>query len=173
MQGAKVAKLLIGVCTAGSLALGAGPAFAATTESKAPEPANAPAAATPAPAKASAEKGASEYKAEQKAEKAPAAKAKGEKEAAADRTVRGEVTAVEATAKTLSVKTMRNKKEETIGVEVPDAVKITQGKAVKTLADIKVGDRVWMKYDRMSDKLVADQIHILPQQKMAAKKKTS
>jgi hypothetical protein len=112
-------------------------------------------------------------KAEGKAEKAQGTQEKGEKEMAADRTVRGEVTAVETIAKTLSVKTMRNKKEETIGVDIPDAVKITEGKAAKTLADIKVGDRVWMKYDRMSDKLVADEIHILPPQKMAAKKKSS
>ena len=92
---------------------------------------------------------------------------------AADRIVRGEVTAVETTAKTLTVKTMRNKKEDIIGVEVPDTVKITEGKAAKTLADIKVGDRVWMKYDRMSNKLVADEIHILPPQKTAATKKSS
>jgi Cu/Ag efflux protein CusF len=141
MRGVKAAKVLMGVLTAGSLALGAGLALAATTESKAPEPAKAPAVAAPvAPAKASGEK---------------------------------EVTAVETTAKTLTIKTMRNKKEDIIGVDVPDTVKITQGKAPKTLADIKVGDHVWMKYDRMSDKLVADQIHILPAQKAAAKKKSS
>lgn len=174
MRGTKVAKTVIGVWTAGSLALAAGLALAATTESKTPEVAKAPAVAAPAaPAKASGEKATQETKAEQKAEKAQAARGKGEKEVAADRTVRGEVTAVETTAKTLTVKTMRNKKEDIIGVDVPDAVKITQGKAAKTLADIKVGDHVWMKYDRMSDKLVADTIHILPPQKMAAKKKSS
>ncbi len=173
MRGTKVAKVLIGVCTAGSLALGAGLALAATTESKTPEPAKAPAVAAPAaPANASGGTEAKEYKTEPKAEKASAAKGNTEKEMAADRTVRGQVAAVEATAKTLSVKTMRNKKEETVGVEVPDTVKITQGKAVKTLADIKVGDRVWMKYDRMSGKLVADQIRILPHQKMAATNKS-
>ena len=174
MRGAKVAKVVIGVWTAGSLALAAGLALAATTETKTPEAAKAPAVSAPAaPAKASGEKEAQETKAEQKAEKARVAKDKGEKEVAADRTVRGEVMAVESTAKTLSVKTMRNKKEDIIGVEVPDTVKITQGKAVKTLADIKVGDYVLMKYDRMSDKLVADTIHILPPQKMAPKKKSS
>ncbi len=172
MRRVRVAQLLIGVCTAGSLALATGLAMAATTESKTPEPAKTPAVAAPAaPANASGAKEAQEYKAEPKAEKAPMAKGKAEKEVAADRIVRGEVTAVEATAKTLSVKTMRNKKEETVGVEVPETVKITQGKAAKTLADIKVGDRVWMKYDRMSDKLVADQIRILPHQKMAATNK--
>jgi hypothetical protein len=139
-----------------------------------PEPAKTPAVSAPAAAaKVSGEKEAQETKAEQKAEKAQAKKEKSEKEVAADRSVRGEVAAVELAAKTLTLKTMRNKKEDIVGVEVPDAVKITQGKAAKTLADIKVGDHVWMKYDRMSDKLVADQIHILPAQKAAAKKKSS
>ena len=171
MRGEKVAKVLIGVLTAGSLALGAGLALAATTESKTPETAKSPAAT--APASASAEKEATETKAEQKAEKARVATEKGEKEVAGDRTVRGEVTAVEITAKTLTVKTMRNKKAETVGVDVPDMVKITEGKAAKTLADVKIGDHVWMKYDRTSSKLVADEIHILPPQKSAAKKKSS
>jgi Cu/Ag efflux protein CusF len=174
MRGVKVVKVLVGVLTAGSLALGAGLALAATTESKVPEPAKTPAVAAPAaPAKVSGEKEAQETKAEQKAEKAQASKEKSEKEVAADRSVRGEVTAVEVAAKTLTVKTMRNKKEDIIGVEVPDAVKVTQGKAAKTLADIKVGDHVWMKYDRMSNKLVADEIHILPPQKTGAAKKKS
>jgi hypothetical protein len=173
MYGEKLTKALIAVCVAGSVALGAGLALAATTtESKAPEPVKATAAPA-APAKAPGEKEAQESTAEQKAEKASVATGKAEKEVAADRTVQGEVTAVETAAKTLSVKTMRNKKEEIIGVEVPDTVKITQGKTAKTLSDIKVGERVWMKYDRMSDKLVADQIHILPPQKTAAKKKSS
>jgi hypothetical protein len=172
MRGEKLTKALIAVCVAGSVALGTGLALAATTESKAPEPAKA-AAMPAAPAKASGEKEAQEPKAEQKAEKASTATGKAEKEVAADRTVKGQVTAVEIAAKTLSVKTMRNKKEEIIGVEVPDTVKITQGKTAKTLSDIKVGEHVWMKYDRMSDKLVADQIHILPPEKAAAKKKSS
>jgi hypothetical protein len=168
MRGVNVAKALVGVIAAGSLTLGASLALAASTESKPSEP-----VATPAVGETSAAPAAKQTKAEPKAEKAQGAQEKREKEMAADRTVRGEVTAVESTAKILSVKTMRNKKEEIVGVDVPDTVKITEGKAVKTLADIKVGNRVWMKYDRMSDKLVADEIHILPPQKTAAKKKSS
>ncbi len=174
MQEVKWTKVLVALFAAGSLALATGLALAATTESKTPEPGKAPAVAAPAaPAKASGEKEAQEYKAGQKAEKAEVAQGKGEKEVAADRTVRGEVTAVETTAKTLTVKAMRNKKEETIGVEVPDTVKITQGKTARTLSDVKVGEHVWMKYDRMNDKLVADTIHIVPSQKMAPNKKSS
>lgn len=173
MQMEKVTQLLIGAWAAGSLVLASGLAVAAT-QSATPESGGTPAAVAPAaPVKEPAAKEAQQSKPEQKTEKAPTAKRKAEKEVAADRIVRGEVTAVETTAKTLTVKTMRNKKEDIIGVDVPDSVKITQGKAARTLADIKVGDRVWMKYDRMSDKLVADQIRILPHQKMAANQKKS
>jgi len=145
MRGTQV---LLALLAAGSLTLGAGLALAASTESKAPEGSKTPAVS-----------------------KAPATA--GEKEAAVDRIVRGEVTAVETGAKTLTVKAMRGKEVETVAVEVPDTAKIHQGKATKVLADIKVGDRVWMKYDRMSDKLVADQIRILKPVPMASKSETS
>jgi len=156
---------------AGALALGAGVTLAATGESKAPEASKAPAVSN-APATPGNQE-AKETKAVQQSEKAQATREKGEKEAAVDRIVRGEVTAVEATAKTLTVKAMRGKEAETVGVEVPDTAKITQRKATKTLADIKVGDRVWMKYDRKSDKLVADQIHILKSAPTVAKSESS
>ena len=143
-------KMLVAMLSIGSLTLGAGLALAATTETKAPEMGKAPAVTA-----------------------APAAKmetaAKGEKEVGPDRTVRGEVTAVEIPGKTLTVKTMKGKKAETVGVEIPETAKITEGKATKTLADIKVGDRVWMKYDRMTDKLVADQVRVLKPTHKAAK----
>jgi Cu/Ag efflux protein CusF len=147
MRGTKV---LMALLAAGALTLGAGVTLAATGQEKTPEPAKAPAVS-----------------------KATPTSKKGEKEVAVDRIVRGEVTAVESGAKTLTVKVMRGKKAETIGVDVPDTAKITQGKAAKTLGDIKVGDRVWMKYDRMSNKLVADQIRILKSAPMAAKTESS
>lgn len=168
MRGAKVVMAML---AAGALALGAGVTLAATGESKTPEPPKTP-AVSKAPATA-AEQEAKETKAVQQGEKARAAREGKEKETAVDRIVRGEVTAVETTAKTLTVKAMRGKEAETIGVDVPDTARITQGKATKTLADIKVGDRVWMKYDRMSDKLVADQIRILKSTPMAAKSESS
>ncbi len=143
-------KMVMAMLAAGSLALGGSVALAATSESRAPE--------------------ASKTTEASKATPAPVAK---EKETAPDRIVRGEVTSVDAGAKTLTVKALRSKETETVGVEVPDTVKITQGKMTKTLGDIKVGDRVWMKYDRMSDKLVADQIRILKSGPMAAKGETS
>ena len=167
MRGAKV---LMAVLAAGSLTLGAGLALAATAETNAPETAKTPAvskATTPG------ENEAKETKALQRPEKPRATREKGEKETAVVRIVRGEVTAVESTAKTLTVKAMRGKEAETIGVEVPDTAKITQGKATKTLVDIKIGDRVWMKNDRKSNKLVADQIRILKSAPMSARSETS
>ncbi len=84
--------------------------------------------------------------------------------------VRGEVTAVEPGAKTMLVKAMVGKKELTVGVDITDKTIIREGKVGKTLKDIKVGDRVWMKYEKTSDKLVADSIRILKPAKMAATK---
>ncbi|MFI5342199.1 MAG: hypothetical protein ACHQ7N_20485 [Candidatus Methylomirabilales bacterium] len=86
--------------------------------------------------------------------------------------VRGEVTAVEPGAKTMVVKAMEGKKALDVGVDVTDRTIIRQGKANKTLGDLKVGDRVWMKYEKTSDKLVADYIRILKPTKMAAKSKS-
>lgn len=83
--------------------------------------------------------------------------------------VRGEVTAVEPGAKTMVVKAMEGKKELTVGVDITDKTIIREGKASKTLGDVKVGDRVWMKYEKSSDKLIADFIRILKPGKMAAK----
>jgi hypothetical protein len=86
--------------------------------------------------------------------------------------VRGEVTAVEPGAKTMVVNAMEGKKALDVGVDVTDKTIIRQGKANKTLGDIKVGDRVWMKYEKTSDKLVADYIRILKPTRMAAKSKS-
>jgi hypothetical protein len=68
---------------------------------------------------------------------------------------------------------MRGKAEESIGVTVPATARISQGKAAKTLTDIKVGDRVWVKYDQMKDRKEADQIRILKSASQMAKPKTS
>jgi len=86
--------------------------------------------------------------------------------------VRGEVTAVEPGAKTMVVKAMEGKKALDVGVDFTDKTIIREGKASKTLTDIKVGDRVWMKYQKTSDKLVADFVRILKPAKVAAKSKS-
>lgn len=132
-------KQLMAVLAAGALTLGAGLALASTETSKATE-----------------------------GSKATAAQAEKEKKAEFRR-VRGEVAAVETGARTMVVKAMEGKKELTVGVDVTDKTVIREGKARKTLGDIKVGDRVWMKYQRTNDKLVADFIRILKPNKIAAK----
>lgn len=85
--------------------------------------------------------------------------------------VRGEVTAVETGAKTMVVKAMEGKKALDVGVDVTEKTIIREGKISKKLDDIKVGDRVWMKYEKANDKLVADFVRILKPAKMAAKSK--
>ena len=86
--------------------------------------------------------------------------------------IRGEVTSVEPGAKTMVVKAMEGKKELTVGVDISEKTMIREGKATRSLADVKVGDTVWMKYERANDKLVADVIHILKPASMAAKSKS-
>lgn len=178
MQGKEV---LIAMLVAGSVALSGGFALAATAESKAPEAAKTPAVSAPATTPMSKE--ATETKAVQQTEKKTEQQADKtetkekvakEKEKGSDRIIRGEVTAVEPATKMLSIKGMVGKKEETLGIEVPDTAKIVEGKTAKTMADIKVGDKVWMKYDHMSNKkLIADEIRLGAPQKAAATKKSS
>lgn len=136
-------KQVMAVLAASALTLGAGMALASTEASKATE-----------------------------GPKAGATQAEKEKKAEFHR-VRGEVTAVETGAKTMVVKATQGKKELTVGVDVTDKTIIREGKAHKTLGDINVGDRVWMKYQRTNDKLVADFIRILKPTKIAAKSQSS
>jgi hypothetical protein len=167
------ARLALAVLAAGTLAFGTGSAFAAESAATAATPAK-PAttemskekAATPKPTEAK------ESKAEQQKE-AKAAK-NGEKELGVNRIVRGVVTHVEISAnpQTLTMNVKRGKQVETVGVDVPATAKITEGKTTKTLADVKVGDRVWMRYDRMNNGLVADQIRILEAGKVAKAEQT-
>jgi len=171
----RTSQMILGLVAAGTLALSAGTALAASGSS-ATEGAKAPVAATPAPAaKSPAVKTeqAKESPAVQKAEQAREAREeKGEKEATGDRVAEGVVTHVEPNAMppTLVMKTMTGKEALIVGVDVPAQTIIREGKAVKTLGDIKIGDRVWMRWDRMENRLVADQIHILKANSTAAMK---
>jgi len=151
-------KLILVMLAMGGLTFGAGLALAAAPSPKGPEAAKTSAVAPSAAA--GVEKEATETKAIQKREATQAARERGERETAIDRIVRGDVTAVVPGAKTLVVQAMLGGESATIGVEVPPATRISAGNAAKTLADIKVGDTVWMRYDRLSNKLVADQIRI-------------
>ena len=101
-------------------------------------------AATPAPAekKAEAEKAT-------EAKPAPAAKVK---------QITGEVKTVDTTANTLTVKGKRAE----VTVSCTDKTKVMMGKEKKTLADVKVGDKVVVKYTESEGKNVAKSIAIKP-----------
>ncbi len=77
--------------------------------------------------------------------------------------VRGRITAIDTSAspETVTMNVGRGKNIKAMGVEVPSTVKIMEGKSAKTLSDVKVGDRVAMRYAREKNRLVAEQIHIL------------
>lgn len=79
--------------------------------------------------------------------------------------VTGEVKAVDTKAKTVTVtKTVKGKAEETT-VVVDDKTKITMDKEQKTLADVKVGDKVRVKYTEVEGKNIAKSIAIKPAEK--------
>jgi Cu/Ag efflux protein CusF len=141
-----------------SLVSGSGAALAATAPPKAPEAVKS--AAMAPSATAAVENEAQETKAIREGESTAAARERAEGETTVDRVVRGDVTAVVLPARTLVVQAMLGGQSATIGVEVPPSTKISAGDSHKTLADIKAGDSVWMRYDRLRTKLVADQIRI-------------
>lgn len=72
------------------------------------------------------------------------------------RTISGTVTAVVPDAKTLVVTVPRGQADAlVVGAWVTDQTVIKEGKAKKGLEELKVGDRVWMKFERVSDGDVA------------------
>lgn len=76
--------------------------------------------------------------------------------------ITGEVTSVDTKAMTVTVvKKMRDKVKEVVA-NVTDKTKIMMGKENKTLADLKVGDNVTMKYTESEGKNIAKSIAIKP-----------
>jgi uncharacterized protein YxeA len=98
------------------------------------------------------------FAAEQKAAPAPAEKAapaKAEKKAPAKvKQASGEVAAVDAKANTLTVKG----KKGDVAVTADDKTSVKIGKDKKSLADVKMGDKVTVKYAEMDGKNVAKSI---------------
>ncbi len=139
-------KLAVTVLAAGALVLGSGVAFAAGSATPNPATPQTP-AVTPHKAMGPRAEGAEA----------------GRTEAVADRAYDGVVTHVETSAHphTLVMNTKLGTQAMTVGVDVPSSTKITENGAPKTLADIHKGDRIWMKWDRTANHLIADQIHIL------------
>jgi ribosomal protein S1 len=98
---------------------------------------------------------------------APATAAEVKKAPVKVKQVTGEVKAVDAKAMTLTVtKKMKGKAEDT-AVTVDDKTKITMGKDKKVLADVKVGDKVTVKYSETDGKMVAKSIAIKAEEKKA------
>jgi ribosomal protein S1 len=74
--------------------------------------------------------------------------------------VTGDVKAVDAKAMTITVsKMVKGKAEETVAT-VSDKTKIMMGEAKKALADVKVGDKVTVKYTEAEGKKMAKSIAI-------------
>lgn len=112
----------------------------------------------------------------EKKEAAPAAEKKeaapAEKKAPAKvKQVTGEVTAVDATAKTLTVKG----KAGDVALTADDKTTVKIGKEKKALGDIKVGDKVTVRYAEMDGKNVAKSITVkaAPAEKKAEKKEAA
>ncbi len=99
---------------------------------------------------------------EKKAETAPMEK----KSPAKVKQVTGEVTAVDAKAKTVTVKG----KKGDVTAMIDDKTKIMMGKDTKTLADVKAGDKVTLKYSEADGKMMAKSIAVKPAEKMMEKK---
>ncbi len=72
----------------------------------------------------------------------------------------GKVVAVVPASRTIVMEAPVGKTVMTVGAEVPDKASITAGKAAKSLSDIKVGDRIRLKWIREEDKLVVRSIAI-------------
>ena len=114
------------LAVAGMLGLGAG--VVSAQETKTPEAGKAPVAAKPA----------------------ATATGKEAKEPGRNLTARGELTAVDSTATppTVTLKVLKGKQSKTMTIEVPSSAKILEGKTTKAMADLTVGERVQVKYDR-------------------------
>jgi Cu/Ag efflux protein CusF len=80
--------------------------------------------------------------------------------------VTGDVAAVDAKANTITVK---GKKADTV-VTCDDKTKIMMGKDKKALADVKVGDKVTVKFSEADGKMTAKSVAIKMAEKKAEKK---
>jgi Cu/Ag efflux protein CusF len=67
----------------------------------------------------------------------------------------GTIAAVDAMAKTFDVKAKVKKQEKTMTFATDEKTKITKGKEAKTFADLKVGMRVYVEYNKVADQNMA------------------
>jgi uncharacterized protein YxeA len=88
--------------------------------------------------------------------KEAAAPAVEQKEAVKRIQVTGDITALDAAAKTFTVKGRKGD----VALSVDDKTKITAGRETKTLADLKAGDKVTVKYTEIEGKNMAKSVKI-------------
>lgn len=87
----------------------------------------------------------------------PVETAQGEK--AVIRTVSGTVTAVVSEANTLVVAVPTGKTDTlVVGAWVTDQTVIKEGRTAKRLTDLRIGDRVWMRFERVDSGDIARMI---------------
>jgi len=80
----------------------------------------------------------------------------------------GEVSEVEPEAKYCVVHSnsrVRGAKELNLRVRVTDQTSIKEGKEARSFDDIRIGDRVWLRYDRKGGALIAESIVIKSHEK--------
>ncbi len=81
------------------------------------------------------------------------------KKAAKQMSVTGEVASIDAKAMTLTVKPA---KKAEVAVMADDKTSVKMGKEKKTFADVKMGDKVTVKYSEMDGKNMAKSIAVTP-----------
>ncbi len=86
--------------------------------------------------------------------KTPAKTAKMEKH----RVVRGELTAVQPDSMTVK---LMGKETHTLNIGLSDKTRVHEGKTAKSVSDLKVGERIAVRYDQTAKAKPADSVNIL------------
>ncbi len=74
----------------------------------------------------------------------------------------GEIASIDQSAKTVTVKAKHNGKEITVAALVDDHTNITDGRSTKSLAGLKVGERVRIYYEHQDKRDLARNIILQP-----------
>jgi len=74
----------------------------------------------------------------------------------------GEIASIDRAKKMVTVKTKRGGKEITVAAQLDDRTAIMDGRNSKSFADLKVGERVRMYYERQDNRELARNILVQP-----------
>jgi Cu/Ag efflux protein CusF len=74
----------------------------------------------------------------------------------------GEIASIDRAKKMVTVKAKRNGKEITVAAQLDDRTTIMAGRNSQSLADLKVGERVRMYYERQDSRELARNILVQP-----------